>query len=305
MVLPIGFFMPLPLPIMIPFMMWQSAAIAAGFGTMFQYTKRRISAMSNDEFNRVDPIALINQDLDNIITNIPSSFTKVQHLNSAVFKAMSDMLADAIQFLTQYISGGGPALTTESTTTTSPQGALIPGVPGFLTPAISLAQQEEARRLAEASPPVFAPPPPAVDPFIGPPAPALTQEQLFQKYKNDFITYRSKGGLLTQVQFNARNTSATSVRQYLQSKHPLPNGATTTLPKNSRRGSASVKIEIQNKQSQITARTQKLDSYFAQNINIIPPPIWVTGLWTSRNKMILSLYNLWWLYQGYDSPRQT
>ncbi len=45
--LPIGFFMPLPLPIMIPFMMWQSAAIAAGFGTYFQCAKRKVSAMSN------------------------------------------------------------------------------------------------------------------------------------------------------------------------------------------------------------------------------------------------------------------
>lgn len=51
MSLPIGFFAPLPLPMMIAFMGIQSAVMAEQFGTMFQYGKRRISAMSNEEFN--------------------------------------------------------------------------------------------------------------------------------------------------------------------------------------------------------------------------------------------------------------
>ncbi len=53
MSLPIGFFAPLPLPMMIPFMGIQSAVMAEQFGTMFQYGKRRISAMSNEQFNEL------------------------------------------------------------------------------------------------------------------------------------------------------------------------------------------------------------------------------------------------------------
>ncbi len=51
MVLPIGGFLPIPLALMIPFMFMQSVMMGYGFGTGFQYSKRKISAMSNEEFN--------------------------------------------------------------------------------------------------------------------------------------------------------------------------------------------------------------------------------------------------------------
>ncbi len=52
MVLPISGFMPVPLAMMIPFMFMQSIMMGYGFGTGFQYSKRKISAMSNEEFNK-------------------------------------------------------------------------------------------------------------------------------------------------------------------------------------------------------------------------------------------------------------
>jgi len=103
--LPIGFFLPLPLPIMIPFMMWQSAAIATGFGTMFQYSKRKISAMSNEEFNALNPVDLINQDLDSFIKEIPSSFNRIRSVNMLILSSMSDFLVDAIRFLSDKLGG--------------------------------------------------------------------------------------------------------------------------------------------------------------------------------------------------------
>ncbi len=48
---PLGAFMPLPLAMMIPFMATQSMVMGDAFGRAFQYGKRKISAMSNEEFN--------------------------------------------------------------------------------------------------------------------------------------------------------------------------------------------------------------------------------------------------------------
>ncbi len=105
--LPIGFFMPLPLPIMIPFMMWQSAAIAAGFGTYFQFAKRKVSAMSNEEFNNANPHDLVDALYADIVKNIPSSFTKIESLTPIILDSMLKMLTDAATWFSQILGGGG------------------------------------------------------------------------------------------------------------------------------------------------------------------------------------------------------
>ncbi len=103
--LPVGFFMPLPLPIMIPFMMWQSAAIAAGFGTYFQFAKRRVSAMSNEEFNKADPHELVNSMYEDIVRSIPDSFAKVDSLTPVILQSMNVMLDQAVKWLQNVIVG--------------------------------------------------------------------------------------------------------------------------------------------------------------------------------------------------------
>ncbi len=97
--------MPLPLPIMIPFMMWQSAAIAAGFGTYFQFAKRRVSAMSNEDFNKADPHQLVNSLYDDIVKQIPSSFAKVDSLTPVMLQSMNVMLDQAVKWLQGAITG--------------------------------------------------------------------------------------------------------------------------------------------------------------------------------------------------------
>ncbi len=74
----IGFFAPLPLPMMIPFMGIQSAVMAEQFGTMFQYGKRRISAMSNEEFNALTPTILQERMTKQIQEMIPEMEKQIQ-----------------------------------------------------------------------------------------------------------------------------------------------------------------------------------------------------------------------------------
>ncbi len=99
--------MPLPLPVMIPFMMWQSAAIAAGFGTYFQFAKRKVSAMSNDEFNKSNPHELVAALYDDIVENIPSSFKQIESLTPIILDSMLKMLTDAAQWFSAVLGGQG------------------------------------------------------------------------------------------------------------------------------------------------------------------------------------------------------
>ncbi len=95
MSLPIGFFAPLPLPMMIPFMGIQSAVMAEQFGTMFQYGKRRISAMSNEEFNKLTPKMLQERMTREIAGMIPQMQEQIQ--------AMRPMVELIIKEFAQYI----------------------------------------------------------------------------------------------------------------------------------------------------------------------------------------------------------
>ncbi len=98
MVVPIGFFAPLPLPMMIPFMGIQSAVMAEQFGTLFQYGKRRISAMSNEEFNK-----LTFEDLQDKMNRQIMELTKVGGTMEQQIKAMRPMVGIIIAEFAEYI----------------------------------------------------------------------------------------------------------------------------------------------------------------------------------------------------------
>ena len=49
----LGFFAPLPNPVMIPMMGLQSAVMGYTFGVYFQYSKRLIGSLSNEQFNKI------------------------------------------------------------------------------------------------------------------------------------------------------------------------------------------------------------------------------------------------------------
>ncbi len=100
MVLPIGFFMPLPLAMMIPFMGIQSAVMAKQFGENFQYGKRRISAMSNEEFNKLTPKMIqdnANAELKAMIPSMEQSVQEMRVFQTFLIKEFLRTLNDAIK----------------------------------------------------------------------------------------------------------------------------------------------------------------------------------------------------------------
>ncbi len=108
MSLPIGFFSPLPLPIMVPFMFMQSAAMALGFGSFFQYGKRKLSAMSNEEFNALTPEALTAQlmsSVNNMIPTVQQSFREMEKLNVLILNAMATYFTQGVEYLGGFLSG--------------------------------------------------------------------------------------------------------------------------------------------------------------------------------------------------------
>ncbi len=110
MSLPIGFFSPLPLPIMVPFMFMQSAAMALGFGSFFQYGKRKLSAMSNEEFNALTPEALTSQlmsSINNMIPTVEQSFHQMESMNVMILEAMAKYFSQGVEFLDKWIIGRG------------------------------------------------------------------------------------------------------------------------------------------------------------------------------------------------------
>ncbi len=100
MVLPIGFFMPLPLAMMIPFMGIQSSVMAKQFGENFQYGKRRISAMSNEEFNKLTPAKLqehANAELKAMIPSMEASIIEMRKFQTFLIGEFIKMIADILK----------------------------------------------------------------------------------------------------------------------------------------------------------------------------------------------------------------
>ncbi len=99
MVLPIGFFMPLPLAMMIPFMGIQSSVMAKQFGENFQYGKRRISAMSNEEFNKLTPKILqenANAELKAMIPSMEASISEMRQFQTFLIGEFIRMIGDML-----------------------------------------------------------------------------------------------------------------------------------------------------------------------------------------------------------------
>ncbi len=94
MALPVGGFMPIPLALMIPFMATQSLVMGESFGTAFQYGKRRISAMSNEDFNKLkleDIASQMFKSYENIIPELKQSIKKSTQFQNFIFATLLDM----------------------------------------------------------------------------------------------------------------------------------------------------------------------------------------------------------------------
>ncbi len=126
----IGFFAPLPLAIMIPFMAAQSFAMGEAFGKSFQYGKRKISSMSNDEFNKLDAEALqasIQVDIRKMIPSIKESFDRMESFQS-------DTINSLIKGIIQTVENIGGAFTPSSSTTTGGVASFLGGLPSVGNP---------------------------------------------------------------------------------------------------------------------------------------------------------------------------
>jgi len=88
-------FMPIPLAMMIPFMGAQSLVLGKQFGEGFQYGKRKISAMSNEEFNAITPAKLAQNNAEELKQMIPSmqqSITDMRGFQSFIVKELIETI---------------------------------------------------------------------------------------------------------------------------------------------------------------------------------------------------------------------
>ncbi len=100
MVLPVSGFLPVPLPMMIPFMGAQSLVIGKMFGEGFQYGKRKISAMPNEEFNKLTFEAMMSNARDEMQASIPTMIQAMQDMKpmvNAVIHEFTNYLSLVIQ----------------------------------------------------------------------------------------------------------------------------------------------------------------------------------------------------------------
>lgn len=113
---PIGGFMPIPLAMMIPFMATQSMVMGDAFGRSYQYGKRKISAMTNEEFNALTPEMLTQEILSqykNMIPHLKQSIQDSTDLQNYIVEKLiampGQLLQDTAERISDTISGKNTA----------------------------------------------------------------------------------------------------------------------------------------------------------------------------------------------------
>jgi len=106
MVMPISGFLPVPLPMMIPFMGAQSLVIGKMFGEGFQYGKRKISAMPNEEFNKLTFEKLMSNAREEIKASVPTMNAAMQDMQPMVEVVVREFF-NYISLVTKLVTGTG------------------------------------------------------------------------------------------------------------------------------------------------------------------------------------------------------
>ncbi len=104
----IGFFAPLPLAMMMPFMAGQSMMMGDAFGKSYQYGKRKISAMSNEEFNKLTPKDLANDiqaDFNAIIPSLGIAIKQSSQFQSLIIREMGEIIKSLPSEITRFFTG--------------------------------------------------------------------------------------------------------------------------------------------------------------------------------------------------------
>ncbi len=84
----------------------QSAVMAKQFGENFQYGKRRISAMDNDEFNKLTPKILMsnaNRELTEMMPEMKESIIQMQEFQIFLVKEFLNMIQNFVSSMPQYL----------------------------------------------------------------------------------------------------------------------------------------------------------------------------------------------------------
>ncbi len=106
----LGFFAPLPLALMLPFMAGQSMLMGDAFGKSYQYGKRKISAMSNDEFNKLTPADLardITADFTVLIPELKKAMEQSTEFQKDIIIEMGKILKELPDIIKEFIFGPG------------------------------------------------------------------------------------------------------------------------------------------------------------------------------------------------------
>ncbi len=106
MVLPVSGFLPVPLPMMIPFMGAQSLVIGKMFGEGFQYGKRKISAMPNEEFNKLTFEDMMSNARQEIKASVPTMNAAMQDMQPMVEVVVREFF-NYVTLVTKIVTGTG------------------------------------------------------------------------------------------------------------------------------------------------------------------------------------------------------
>ncbi len=140
----------------------QSAVMAEQFGTLFQYGKRRISAMSNEEFNKLTPQMLQERMTREIEGMIPEMKEQIKAMRPMVELIISEfaqyilLATEEMQKLTVAASEKG--ITNIQYLATHLAHGHIPGIAGH--PSSGIDQQDDPNK--------FVPPKPKLTPTLTP-----------------------------------------------------------------------------------------------------------------------------------------
>ncbi len=107
MSLPISGFTAVPNPQMLSYMMSQSWIMMYAAGGAWQYGKRRISAMSNEEFNKLLPIDLLREHTEMLRSAIPTIQKSIQDMTPLIETLMTQFgsfINEAMKALPQTVS---------------------------------------------------------------------------------------------------------------------------------------------------------------------------------------------------------
>ncbi len=166
----IGFFAPLPLAMMIPFMAGQSLIMGESFGKGFQFGKRKISSMSNEQFNAMDAKQLGTELLTDYQQIIPSLEQAVRASSDFQQMVIQELIKIIPNFVDQLLSGGNAPGSEGGKTVGN-----IPGVASFISSAIPFGIPD---KLEEAQTQAFPPPPPNT-----------TQNNAYENWASRWINY--------------------------------------------------------------------------------------------------------------------